>query len=369
MLCTVTGTPSHTRSLVPIARALAARGHEVLVAAPPNLAALLAEEPVRAEGVLGGIMTGLRAALADDPSLDPMTTLLRLSVTSIPADEAQRVLPLARDFAPDLILRDDAELGAILVARTLGVPCVTLPGGLVNAVDPELVRSALSEHVQIDLPTLFPDGRIDYVPTEFSFTVTPAPIARAYRQPVLARPGEQLPGWLPDGPLVLVSMGTALTVPLPGRLGTIDPTSRLRAMADALSEVDCSAVVVTAGLDVASVPLPPNVHVAPTVPQPLVLEVADLFLTHGGYNGVREALRAGVPMVVWPGVADQPSNAARVEELGLGLRVDGPEQVRAACARALSEPSFAARAKQAKRAMLALPSLDVAVRDLVELGA
>ncbi|WP_143261906.1 glycosyltransferase family 1 protein [Allokutzneria sp. NRRL B-24872] len=178
VLCTVTGSPSHTRSVVPIARALAARGHEVLVAAPPNLAALFADEPVRAEGVLGGIMAGLRAALAEDPSLDPMTTLLRLSVTSIPADEARRVLPLASDFVPDLVLRDDAELGAVLVARELGVPCVTLPGGLVNAVDPEMVCSALSEHVQIDLQTLFPDGRIDYVPTEFSFTVTSAPVAR-----------------------------------------------------------------------------------------------------------------------------------------------------------------------------------------------
>ncbi|MCP3800873.1 glycosyltransferase [Allokutzneria sp. A3M-2-11 16] len=369
MLCTVSGSPSHTRSVVPIARALAARGHEVLVAAPPNLAALFADEPVRAEGVLGGFEAGLRKALTDAPSLDPMATLLRLSVTSIPADEAERVLPIAREFRPDLVLRDDAELGAILVAERLGVPCVTLPGGLVNVVDPEMMRSALSDHVQIDLPTLFPDGRIDYVPGEFSFTVAPAPPARAYRQPVLTRPGEQLPGWLPEGPLVLVAMGTALTMPLPGAPRTIDATARLRAMAEELSEVDCSAVVVTAGLDVAGVPLPSNVHVTPSVPQPLVLEVADLFLTHGGYNGIREALRSGVPMVVWPGVADQPSNAVRVEELGLGLRIDGPEHVRSACTRVLSEPGFVARARQAKRAVLALPDLDEAVTDLEKLGA
>ncbi|WP_156050376.1 hypothetical protein [Allokutzneria albata] len=77
-------------------------------------------------------------------------------------------------------------------------------------------------------------------------------------------------------------------------------------MAEELSDVDCSAVVVTAGLDV---------------------------------------------------------------ELGLDLRIDGAEQVRAARTRVLSEPSFAARAGRAKRAMLALPDLDEAVTDLEKLGA
>jgi hypothetical protein len=67
------------------------------------------------------------------------------------------------------------------------------------------------------------------------------------------------------------------------------------------------------------------VHVTDSVPQPLVLEAADLFVTHGGYDGIREALRSGVPVVVHPQNQDQPHNAARVAELGLGVAVTDPD--------------------------------------------
>ena len=51
------------------------------------------------------------------------------------------------------------------------------------------------------------------------------------------------------------------------------------------------------------------------MPQQRLLNSAELFVTHAGYSSVREALTAGVPMVCLPLFADQPHNAARVEEL------------------------------------------------------
>jgi len=45
-------------------------------------------------------------------------------------------------------------------------------------------------------------------------------------------------------------------------------------------------------------------------------------VTHAGYSGVREALTAGVPMVALPLFADQPRNAARIQDLKAGVRVD-----------------------------------------------
>lgn len=61
-----------------------------------------------------------------------------------------------------------------------------------------------------------------------------------------------------------------------------------------------------------------NIHIYSFVPQLKVLEMADVFVTHGGMNSVSEALVYGTPMVVIPFVSDQPVNAECVERLGVG---------------------------------------------------
>lgn len=71
--------------------------------------------------------------------------------------------------------------------------------------------------------------------------------------------------------------------------------------------------------------IPGNFHVYQTVPQLSVLKQADVFVTHGGMNSVSESFVCGVPMVVIPFMADQPTNARRIEELGLGKRLDYKE--------------------------------------------
>ena len=59
--------------------------------------------------------------------------------------------------------------------------------------------------------------------------------------------------------------------------------------------------------------IPENIYAYSFVPQIEVLEHTDVFLN--------EALYAGVPMVAMPFLNDQPANAKRVVELGLGKRV------------------------------------------------
>lgn len=68
--------------------------------------------------------------------------------------------------------------------------------------------------------------------------------------------------------------------------------------------------------------IPENVYIYPSVPQTQVLKQADVFVTHGGMNSVSEAFTHGVPLVVVPFMSDQPVNARRVEELGLGVQLD-----------------------------------------------
>lgn len=66
----------------------------------------------------------------------------------------------------------------------------------------------------------------------------------------------------------------------------------------------------------------PNVYFFRRVPQLLVLQHAAVHITHGGLGSVKESIRYGVPMLVYPLDAhyDQPGNGLKVEHHGLGLR-------------------------------------------------
>lgn len=68
--------------------------------------------------------------------------------------------------------------------------------------------------------------------------------------------------------------------------------------------------------------IPDNFIVVNAAPQIRVLKQANVFITHGGMNSVSEAMTFGVPMIVIPFSADQPTNAEQIEKLGIGVRLD-----------------------------------------------
>lgn len=65
-------------------------------------------------------------------------------------------------------------------------------------------------------------------------------------------------------------------------------------------------------------PTPLNFHFYRSVPQRLLLSRASALITHGGLGSIKEAIIAGVPMVVLPSLYDQPFNAMRVRYHRLG---------------------------------------------------
>jgi N-glycosyltransferase len=152
-------------------------------------------------------------------------------------------------------------------------------------------------------------------------------------------------------------------------------TSPLPRIVEALGTLPCTAVVAL-GRDADPAdwqgPRPGNVHLASFVQQRLLLPACDLFLTHAGFGGVREALTAGVPMVALPLYADQPANARRLAELGAGVVLPPDEAdataLAAACRQVLEDPTYRLTARGFQRSILGLPGTDQLVADLTTLA-
>ncbi|CAL9661398.1 glycosyltransferase [Streptomyces sp. enrichment culture] len=395
VLCTTLGSPSHGRAQLPLLRALAKAGHQVLVVTTEALAPVFHDDDVEVRAVLPQFdpvaMLGPHLAeLPDSAELSLSSPELpRLLMRALAGPSVKPHLdilaPVAREFRPDLILRDGMDMAAVLTAERLGVPQLPTPSGFSNTIEPEEVLPRLNEwRRELGLPerddplSLVAHGRVDYVPPSHSFC-RHLPPALAYRQTVDVERHQVLPGWvveLPtDRPLVYAAIGTALPVvreqmgagadPLPVEIP--DVTESLEAILGAAAELDdCTVIVSTSGVPVDTGGLPGHVRVTERVPQPLLLESVDLFLTHGGFNSVREALRTGTPLAVLPHFGDQHINAERVVELGLGGHITdrSVRGITDVCRTLLADPAPRARMRAAQLAMLTLPDIEQAVADL-----
>ncbi|MFI0781013.1 glycosyltransferase [Streptomyces sp. NPDC021212] len=420
ILCSIALSPSNARALLPLARAAAEAGHEVLVVSPPEMADVFDGEPMRvkplftdmAEIVLRLLQEKRIEAMPSDPFAPE--TLVATSCGPHVTDAYQQLLEVAHEFRPDIVLRSGVEFAGYLVAETLGIPHVTAPSGGGQYLDPKLVLAELNERrTELGLPAgsepeaIHANGRFDCMPPDYSFSAYDIPDTFAYQQPSSIVRDETGPEWLQDiptdRPLVVVSSTNVFASVMsssvfPRILGLffdglvaghmfegmggvqVDPAvmvdalmqgdaNPLNAIVKGLSEVDCTAIVATRGMPLNQDVVGDNIRVFERIPQPLLLESAQLLFTHGGYNSVREAVRAGVPMAVLPEVSDQLHNANRVEELGLGLRVPGAnaDAVAETCTRLLEDPRFAQQARKAQRRMLSLPPVDAAVDHLARL--
>ncbi|MBL1102639.1 glycosyltransferase [Streptomyces coffeae] len=399
VLCSITGSTSHARAALPLVRALGEAGHEVLVITAPNLTRVFDGEAARVNGVYTDIaQKGMRLLLEGKLPLPAEFSRfahdLWASLGCGPQinEVYELLLPIARDFRPDVVLRDGYEFAGLLTAEALDIPHISAPSGSGQFLDPELLLPMLNDRRrEAGLPpsddpvSVYQHGRFDCMPVTYGFARPSAPEAVAYRQPRTVTRGETLPTWLAglpaDRPLVLASMGTGLPDAITHFLDqarqistaipAYDPAEPLNTVVQALSTLNCSAVVSSLGMPVDTSLAADNVLVVDHFPQQLLLERAALFLTHGGYNSIRESVRAGVPMAVRPMFADQKYNAERAEELGLGSHVSerGPEAMAQTCGRLLDDPAVKAEADRAREDMLALPGIEVAVAHMERLAS
>ena len=90
--------------------------------------------------------------------------------------------------------------------------------------------------------------------------------------------------------------------------------------------------------------LPEHISVHNHVDQIGVLEQADVFVSHCGMNSVSESLYFGVPLVMLPQTPEQNAVAARVLELGAGMKLADPANIQNTVSQVLNDPSFREKA-------------------------
>jgi UDP:flavonoid glycosyltransferase YjiC (YdhE family) len=114
----------------------------------------------------------------------------------------------------------------------------------------------------------------------------------------------------PDGALVYLSLGS---------LASAD-VELMRRLIEVLGRTP-HRYIVSKGPQADLYELADNMVGAEFLPQPAILPIVDLVITHGGNNTVTESWFFGKPMIVLPVFWDQYDNAQRVDELGLGVRL------------------------------------------------
>lgn len=178
----------------------------------------------------------------------------------------------------------------------------------------------------------------------------------------LRRPGPapEPPLWWPRV-LEARAAGTPVVHVTQGTVANTDPEMLLAPTLRALAERPVLVVATTGGLPVESMDLPvtDNAIVTDWVAYDLLLPQTALLVTNGGYGGVHEALRHGVPVVLIGAQQDKAAVGARVRRAGVGQALTtlspSEEALDRAVGEVLHEPAYG-RAARAVAAELASAS-------------
>ncbi|MEP7055963.1 MAG: glycosyltransferase [Actinomycetota bacterium] len=366
----------HVFPMVPLARAFAAAGHDVLWATNEPACALVtaAGLPAAAVGLdtagVAAVVARAREETRDMPGADRAAFLFPNMFGSWAAEPmAADLLPLARHWRPDLIINEHGEVAAPLVSAVLGVPSFThafggaIPVDFLTAAGTFLAPLWAAQGLEIPpYAGLFETGYLDICPAS-----------------VQGQPVGHITGRLPLRPVVYT--GEPNGVPLPDRdpnrpqvyvtLGTVNNRAPVLAeLLDGLATLEAD-VLVTVGPDgdpAALVAQPAHVAVRRWVCQSEVLAQCDTVVSHAGSGTFLGALAEGLPQLAVPQAADQFRNARAGVERGAALALlpgeTEPTAISTALQRLLADHGFRAAAGEVAAEIAAMPAPADVVRAL-----
>lgn len=272
------------------------------------------------------------------------------------------------EFQPDVVVSDSVCFWGKLFARKLGIPyvCSTTTFAfnqqsavLMKPKAGELLRSLLGmprigrkmallrqhgypvEKVTDLLQNDNETNTIVYTSRDFQPMAETFSEHYAFVGPSLPEREEPVPA--KSRPLVYISLGTVIH----------DRMRFCQNCAEALASMDVDAILSVGTAENLEVlgQLPPHIQAAERVDQLAVLRRADVFLTHCGMNSASEAIWYGVPTVLDPQQSEETAVADRMEELGMGLRLrsEDPDHIRATLEKVLADPSYKERTERIAR--------------------
>lgn len=376
LFTTIPGS-GHFHPLVPTARALRHRGHDVAFAASPTFAPSIEAAGFEAHPAGPAWLERL-----SDPVMQKILAG-EFFVDLIRMGMVEGVIRAAKATGADVIVRGGAELGGLVAGAILDLPVASAAPNAAKLYElmirPGVARAAAEHGLDGERVTAddFEVLRIDRTPPSLEMPGYVAPANQINVRPEAYDSGGELPAWFDDlgkRPLVYVTLGTVFNgnIPLFGLI------------ADALADQPFDVVIALGhGIprdalgDVAD-----NVRVGGYLSQNRILERASAVVNHGGYNTVSAALGAGLPLFLLPMGADQPYNTERCITAGAALGViqyqppgpptaapppftpPDPAVIRDGTRRLLEEPAYREAARAIAAEIAALPPADHAAERL-----
>lgn len=365
------GDAGHVFPAIALGKALAARGHEVVI-----------ETWEERRGAVEG--EGLGFAAAEEyrmfPPPDPDSEQGQHA-----AEAARALAPLLEDFRPHAVVSDILTLAPTLAAERAGIPLATLIPHIYPVVEPGLPFFAIGlrpprtrlgrrlwryghgraltvgleqgrrdlnvQRQRLDLPPI--DRFHGGISPDLALVATYPQLEYPRQWPAgveitgpmtfeLPHPEIELPPG--DDPLVLVAPSTAH-----------DSDNHLVRTALAALADEPVRVVATTNRVAPQQPIdvPANAVLVEWLSYSQLMPLASLIVSHGGHGTVARALGAGTPVLVSPIIGDMSETAMRLAWAGAGLslpwRLCRPVPLRWAVQRLLREPGFTAKAEEIAR--------------------
>ncbi|MFZ1154856.1 MAG: nucleotide disphospho-sugar-binding domain-containing protein [Solirubrobacteraceae bacterium] len=361
------GDPGHAFPMIALGRALAARGHDVMLQTWKRW-----RTHVEAEG--------LAFTQAPEYNVFPISEQ-PLDFYEAVVYATRDTLPLIDELRPDVVVHDILTLGPALASELAGIPCATLiphvhpeaaPGFPIYSFGARLPRTtagrAFWERAHLPVRRGLESGRIALNNTREQVGLPPLLHAHGGTSRELALvatfpqleyprrwsshvhvvgpllwepPAEEVSLPSGDAPLVLVAPSTSQ-----------DPDHRLlhaalRGLADAPVRV---LATWNRRLPSRPLPVPDNARLVDWVSYAGTMPHCDAVVCHAGHGTLVRALSSGCTVIACPVAGDMNENAARVDWAGAGVRLPrrfiSPRPLRHAVERALSEPSIRAQARK-----------------------
>jgi UDP:flavonoid glycosyltransferase YjiC (YdhE family) len=357
----------HIIPMLPLAHAFRDAGHDVLWATATQAMPLVEAAGIGAvaSGASGPEEAALRGAVLaraeEVPGADRAAFVFpRMFGEALTPPMAKALLDIARDWAPDLMIHEQAELAAPLAGAVCGVPSTThsfgtaVPVGILQ--ESAHVLAGLWQEQGLEVPPYagcFRSGYLDICPTSVQ-TMSMDHIEHV--QPLRPIADTSPSSGTTRDPLVYVTLGTVQQRP-----------ELLREVVTGVAALPVRVLVaVGPRMDPTSLgEQPAHVQVEAWVDQTEVLGRSTVVVSHGGSGTFLGALARGVPQLCLPQAADQFRNAEGGSRAGASLTL-GPgdvtsTSVRAAVEQLLSDPDLRAGAERVAAEIAGMPGPDEVV--------